>query len=247
MKELAKKKRVITFGIKNKSDFCASHIKIEDTHLEFVLNDRYKVRLNTIFYKNIYNTLAAVAVSCSVFGLNLEKVIVHLRNFRFSPMRMELKKVKNIKIINDCYNANPQSMKEALLTLKNIQTPGRRIAVLGDMLELGKKTLDFHYQLGKLCAIYQIDILVTVGNFARNISDGAKEVDIRKKNISTPLEIYSLPPRKAKSLTGIIFDNIQKTAEILSNILKPKDVILIKGSRKMEMEKIIDILAMAKT
>jgi len=243
MKELAKGRRVITFGIKNKSDdFRASHIKIKDMRLEFILNDQYKIRLNTILCANVYNALSTVAATHSVFGLNLKAVAAYLEEFRFPPMRMELVRLKDIEIINDCYNANPQSMREALLTFKNIHpvrntkssrrgnkisngvnTSGRRIAVLGDMLELGQNSADFHYQLGKLCGTCQIDILVTVGNLAQHIANGAKEAGMLKKNI-------------------LNFDDTRDAAHVLSNILKPKDVILIKGSRKMDMGKIVEWL-----
>ena len=254
MKELAKTKRVITFGIENKANFLASEIK-RDAFVEFTLNPvrcglskgvnaNHKVRLNTIFYKNVYNALAAIAVSHSVFDLSLEMVIAKLREFRFPPRRMETidfstkgrfaSGEKDIKIINDSYNANPQSMQEALFTLKNINpvgyrlssganTSGRRIAVLGDMLELGEKALDFHYRTGKLVAACQIDILVTVGNLARHIANGAKEGGIPEENI-------------------FIFDNNEKAGAMLATILRPVDTILVKGSRKMKMERIIDTL-----
>lgn len=252
MKGLAEGRRVITFGIKNKSDFRASCIEIKDKHLEFILNPalsatqrrfvvrkggvngQYKVRLNTIFYGNVYNALAAVATAHLVFGLNLEAVVARLEEFRFPPMRMELIRLKDMKIINDCYNANPQSMREALLTLKGIQTYGRKIAVLGDMLELGQNSADFHYQIGKLCGACQIDILITVGNLACHVRRGAEEAGILKENIFTPLD--------SKRLTGFTLDNTQSTAQLLSNILKPKDVILIKGSRKMRMEEVVERL-----
>jgi UDP-N-acetylmuramoyl-tripeptide--D-alanyl-D-alanine ligase len=223
MKELAKPRRLITFGIKSKSDFCASCIEIKDRQIEFILNNSYKIRLNTIFYGNVYNALAAVAVAHSVFGLSLKTVAVRLGGFRFLPMRMELINFKDIRIINDSYNANPQSMQEALFSFKNINTSGRRIAVLGDMLELGQDSPDFHYQLGRLCLVCEVDMLVTTGNLARHIAKGAKEAGMVKENIFT-------------------FDNTQSTAQALSSILKPKDVVLIKGSRKMRMEEIVDTL-----
>ena len=233
MKEFAKAKRIVSFGIENKSHFSASKIKIGDTFLEFTLNDNYKVRLNTISKGNVYNCLTAVAVAHSVFGLNLKEVIANLKDVRFPPMRMELIKfsirgcserhVKDIRIINDSYNANPQSMQEALFTLRNVNTSGRKIAVLGNMLELGKRTLDLHYQIGRLCAGYKVDILITVGNMARRIADSAKENGMPKEKI-------------------YVLDNTQKTIKILFDILKSGDVILIKGSRKMKMEKIVNAL-----
>lgn len=233
MKEFAKTKRIVSFGIENKSLFTASKIKIKDTFLEFTLNDNYKVRLNTIFKSNVYNALAAVAVAHSVFGLNLREVIDNLRDVRFSPMRMELinfsirgrtdRHVKDIKIINDSYNANPQSMQEALFTLRNVNTSGRKIAVLGSMLELGEGTLNFHYQIGRLCASCQINILVTVGDIAHYIADGAKESGMPEENV------YALY-------------NIQRAIKLLFDILKSGDVILIKGSRRMKMEEIVNAL-----
>jgi len=234
MKEFARTKIIVSFGIENKSHFSASNIKIKDTFLEFILNDNYKVRLNTISKSNVYNALAAIAVAHLVFGLNLRQVITNLRGLRFPPMRMELINFsskgkfnstikEDIKIINDSYNANPQSMQEALFTLKNINTSGRKIAVLGSMLELGKRTLDFHYRIGRLCASCQTNILVTVGELASHIADGARESGMPEENI-------------------YVCDNIQKTINILSDILRPKDVILIKGSRSTKMERLIDAL-----
>ena len=254
MRELVKGGRVTTFGIRNKSDFRASCVEIKDKHLEFILsrvgnnppevdavpkagisngvNGQHKVKLNTILYGNVYNGLAAVAVAHSVFGLNLKEIIAKLREFSFPPMRMELINFsaggKDIKVINDSYNANPQSMKEALFTLKNIYTPGRKIAVLGDMLELGEKAPHFHYWVGKLCRACQIDILITVGSLARHIARGAKDAGIVKESIFT-------------------LDDIRETTETLSHILKPEDVVLIKGSRRMKMEEIADTLSRWKT
>lgn len=237
MKKLARTKKVISFGMENKADFSASNLEIKDGFIEFILNPvgyklskRVKVRLNTIFPKNAYNALAAMAGACSIFDLGLEKVIARLREFKFPSRRMEIINLsgsaQDIKVICDGYNANPQSMKEALLTLKNIRTPGRRIAVLGDMLELGEKAPDFHYQIGRLCPLCQIDILITAGDLARHIARGAKDAGIVKESIFT-------------------LDNIQETAEMLSYILKPKDVVLIKGSRRAKMEEIADMLSRA--
>ena len=256
MKEMTKARRVITFGVENKANFWASEIIKSDAFVEFTLssvkqglsdkaNVNHKVRLNTIFSKNVYNALAVIAVSHSVFDLSLEAIITKLREFRFPSRRMEIISFsakgrftsgeKDIKIINDSYNANPQSMQEALFTLKNIissvgcklssgvNASGRKIAVLGDMLELGEKAGDFHYRTGKLCATCRIDILVTVGKLARHIAQGAKEGGVPEEKI-------------------FIFDNNEKAGAMLATILRPVDTVLIKGSRKMEMERIIDTL-----
>lgn len=241
MKELTKAKKVVGFGIKNKAEFSASEIEIKDRFLEFTINsptqkgwrgrksrlNKYRVRLNTIFYNNVYNALAAIAVAHSVFGLNLEAIAVYLEDFKFPPLRMELIRLKDIEVINDSYNANPQSMREAILTLKNLSTSGRKIAILGDMLELGQNSLDFHYQIGKLCAGSKIDLLITVGNLARYIAKGARDKEMLSKNI-------------------LSFKSNKEICKSISHILKPADTILIKGSRKMRMEEIANTLCQNK-
>lgn len=223
MKESTKARRIITFGIKNRAEFSACRIRIKDRYLEFILNDRHSVRLNSIFYSNIYNAMAAIAVLHSVFGLSLEMIIDGLSESTFPHMRMELVNFKDGMIINDCYNANPQSMKGALLTLGNINVPARKVAVLGDMLELGDKAADFHRQIGRLCAACKIDILITVGALAEYAAEGA-----RKSGMSEA-DIFSL-------------ESNGKTGKNILGILKPADTILIKGSRGMRMERIVEYL-----
>jgi UDP-N-acetylmuramoyl-tripeptide--D-alanyl-D-alanine ligase len=114
-------------------------------------------------------------------------------------------------------------MKEALTALKNIKTSGRKIAVLGDMLELGEKTFNFHYQLGKEVSLCKIDVLISVGEFALHTAKGAEEGGMSEENI-------------------FIFDTTEKACQMILEFLKPRDTLLIKGSRKMRMETIIDIL-----
>lgn len=233
MKELGSKK-VISYGIQNTADFTASgimssmHVRavsgIQNAFLEFTLNKKYKIRLNTIFYKNVYNALAAIAVSISVFKLDMETIIARLRDFRFPPMRMEVLFSDEIAVINDAYNANPQSMREALLTLKKLRMYGRRIAVLGDMHELGENSSVFHFRIGRLCAALRVDILITIGSSASFIAEGAKEAGMSPKNIF------------------IFDDNLKAVADLLLHMLRPKDMVLVKGSRKMKMEELVSML-----
>jgi UDP-N-acetylmuramoyl-tripeptide--D-alanyl-D-alanine ligase len=128
-------------------------------------------------------------------------------------------------LIDDCYNANPQSTKAALLTLTHlVRGKGRAIAVLGDMLELGSTELDLHRDVGRFAAGAGLKLLVCFGTRARAIGEGAMEAGIAKENVD-----FAEEPAQA--------------VEIVRRHARPEDVILVKGSRGMKMERISDPLA----
>ena len=133
---------------------------------------------------------------------------------------MELVQIRDIKVINDSYNANPVSMERALETLKRIKTPGRKIAVLGDMLELGEKAIDFHLEMGRKATLLGVDLLLLVGELARKIGEGAKEAGMSSHNI-------------------IPFENNQQVSFYLLENLEGGDLVLVKGSRKMKTEEVV--------
>jgi UDP-N-acetylmuramoyl-tripeptide--D-alanyl-D-alanine ligase len=128
-------------------------------------------------------------------------------------------------LIDDCYNANPQSTKAALLTLTHlVRGKGRAMAVLGDMLELGPTELDLHRDVGRFAAGAGLSLLVCFGARARAIGEGATEAGIPSKHVT-----YTEDPAEA--------------VEIVRKYARPTDVILVKGSRGMKMERISDPLA----
>jgi UDP-N-acetylmuramoyl-tripeptide--D-alanyl-D-alanine ligase len=128
-------------------------------------------------------------------------------------------------LIDDCYNANPQSTKAALLTLTHlVRNKGRAIAVLGDMLELGPTELDLHRDVGRFAAGAGLALLVCFGERARAIGEGAIEGGVKPENVR-----YAMEPLEA--------------VEIVRAQARPEDVILVKGSRGMKMERISDPLA----
>lgn len=233
MNEISRTKRIVTFGVENKSEFSASNIRVGDTFLEFTLNNNYRVKLNTISYCNVYNGLAAIAVSHVVFGLSLEKVIDILKDFKFPSLRMELIEIplidratsneESVRIINDCYNANPQSMQEALVAVGKMNSYTNKIAILGEMLELGEKAPEFHYQIGKICADCGFDMLITVGDLAQYMAHGAEDEGMPRENIFVSV------------------NNVEASDRLL-RILRPGDIVLIKGSRGMKMEEIVERL-----
>ncbi len=161
---------------------------------------------------NIYNALAAIKVA-KILKIKDSSIIAGLKKFKPSSKRMEFIKLKNkATLINDSYNANPSSMRAALLTLAGLKAK-RRIAVLGDMLELGSSAKSAHKKTGNLVRKLGIDVLITVGKLSRGMKGDFH---------------YTNPHLAAKKLKTII---------------KPRDIILVKGSRGIKMEAAVVELA----
>jgi UDP-N-acetylmuramoyl-tripeptide--D-alanyl-D-alanine ligase len=189
------------------------------------------IRLAGRFGKqNIYPALAAAAVGIAL-GLNFIEIAEALDGWQASPGRMRmLKGVKKSWIIDDTYNASPMAMHAALDALRDLGAESekmparRRLAVLGDMLELGKFSIEAHEAVGQRareCA----DLLFTVGPRGKLIADEAVKTGMPKENVFS-------------------FDVSDEVGEFLENKIKEGDLILVKGSRSMRMEKIVrDIMA----
>ena len=206
-------------GIKNRSDFFASHISYRSRGLEFILNQKYRFKLKTLGYNNIYNALAAIAVAC-IFGMGFEDMASRLAGFEFPQGRLKVKRLNGILFIDDTYNSNPSSLRQGLDVLGNFRTGGRKILVMGDMLELGKSEELFHIQAGKEAAVV-CDVLVTVGKLSRLAARAAGESGLDIKNM------FSC--RCAREAGKILRNKLS---------LKNDDVVLVKGSRGMKMEEV---------
>ncbi|OGC76535.1 MAG: hypothetical protein A2145_04260 [candidate division Zixibacteria bacterium RBG_16_40_9] len=212
--------KVISYGIKNKADFQAHEVLITGNgHIDFKLNKKIPARLNLLGYHNVYNALAAIAVA-NLFKIEPEKAIEALNNYHPAKFRMETVKVGGINLINDSYNANPTSMQTALESLVQIKSEGKKVAVLGDMLELGEQSDAFHQEMGQKAVALGIDLLITVGNLANHIASGARQAGLAE------VKIFS-------------FSDNNSAVQFLLENLKPGDWVLIKGSRKMKMEEIV--------
>jgi UDP-N-acetylmuramoyl-tripeptide--D-alanyl-D-alanine ligase len=142
-------------------------------------------------------------------------------------MRMQIEKSKGVGIINDTYNANPASMKAALQTLAEIDCRGNRIAVLGDMFELGKQSAKEHRQLGKFAARVKINALYLLGKQATEVRKGALQHGLRPEQIFIGKDHADLVRR-------------------LRERVKKGDWLLLKGSRGMRMETILGELRSGK-
>ena len=217
--------RTVTFGIDQPADVRASEIESKDNlgfQFKVSLFDKtLSVRLPYLGYCNIYNALAALATGYSL-GIQEEAMTRGLENYQRMSQRNEQIRHKGIDLINDAYNANPRSMTEALKTLDNFKTQGQRILVIGDMLELGDRSIAAHQKLGEEIAESKVNTLVTVGKLA------------------------SLSAKSARTLAGekiqiLEFADHQEAADFLTQEAVSGDCVLFKGSRGAAMEKVLQI------
>ena len=164
----------------------------------------------------------AAATVGLIFGINLIKISEALKTYKPAPGRMELLQgIKGASIIDSSYNASPLSTREALETLRDL--PGKRkVAVLGDMLELGEYSMEAHERVGKMAA-QAADILVTVGVAGKLMAESARKNGLSKKSIKS-------------------FDSADEAIEAVQNLIKKGDLILVKGSHAMELEKVVEAI-----
>lgn len=216
-------KKIIYYGLKDSADIYANNIKnnYENKNIEFELffkDEKKDIVINKPGEHNIYNALAAISVARE-FDVDWDLIKESFRNLDFSSLRLDIREKDDFTVINDSYNANPLSMKAAIDVLNDISKK-RSIAVLGDMLELGPKKEEAHYEVGKYLAKKNINILITVGDLGEIIANAAEDY-MENKNI------YKV-------------ENNKNAYDILKDLIEKEDCILVKGSRKMKMEKIVD-------
>ena len=216
-----KQYQIVTYGINNDSSNMAENIEYNETGSKFVLKpDNEKIDVPVGGEAFVYNSLAAISVG-KVLNIPLAKIKEGIKKFELSKMRLDIQKTEQgYTIINDCYNANYDSMKSAIEYLKNIEGK-RKIAVLGDMLELGEYSKELHEKVGLEVAKNKIDIVVTVGKEAENIARVAKNNGIE--------HVYT-------------FDNNKDATEKLKKIIAVDDVALIKASNSMNFKEIVESL-----
>ncbi|MBP5439756.1 MAG: UDP-N-acetylmuramoyl-tripeptide--D-alanyl-D-alanine ligase [Fibrobacter sp.] len=211
--------KVVTFGVR-RGVLKPEKLKwTENLCADFYIGRTHFV-LNVPGDHNLYDALAAIAVG-EALRIPKGDIAKALASFTSTSMRMEIKVANGFKVISDCYNANPSSTKMALQTLGNMKVAGLRIAVLGDMLELGKESGNLHKQIGAMVPEMNFDLLLAVGKEAKKYVEGAKSRGM--KNV-------------------FHFDSVDEAVNHLSQTVAEGDVVLVKGSRGMHMEKVVDAL-----
>ncbi|MDO8885505.1 UDP-N-acetylmuramoyl-tripeptide--D-alanyl-D-alanine ligase [Candidatus Oleimmundimicrobium sp.] len=216
--------KIIKYGLSRKADIRAEGISVDASGCpSFKIiyeNNSAFLKLSFPGRHNIYNALAAASVAI-VMGLSLEDIKDGLEKCEITEMRMQVfKNSKGVTIINDAYNANPDSMRASLESLKEIECKERRVAILGDMAELGEISLSSHKDVGALVKKKGVDLLFTVGEKAKQIARGAIEIGMDAKNV-------------------FICNNLKDAELKVKKVIKSGDVVLVKGSRIMELEKLI--------
>jgi UDP-N-acetylmuramoyl-tripeptide--D-alanyl-D-alanine ligase len=166
----------------------------------------------------VQNALLAVAAG-RVFGLSLEDCAAGLVAAPLTKARLQVKEIRGVQFLDDSYNANPDSMKAALRTLVELDAEGRRIAVLGEMRELGDESERGHREVGETAAALKVDHLIAIGDMAATIAEAAKGAGLA--NSSTVA-------------------STAEAAELLGELTAPGDLVLIKGSRLSRTEQVIE-------
>lgn len=211
--------QVVTFGRSAGADIGLERIMTELSGSTFTLSDGAAFRINLMGEHQVMNAAAAVAVG-RLSGIDDPDIAHALRTVEPAPMRMEYRKAGAVHLINDAYNANPSSMKAALDALAT--TEGRKLAVLGDMLELGDLGKMAHREIGRR-ATKVAERIITVGELARDIAEAAVDA--------------GMPASRVVSCAC----NDEAAAAVLSEI-EDGDVVLVKGSRGMQMETVVEYL-----
>ena len=217
--------KTVFFGTSSFCDYKAENIEIIDnntTKFDLITpNQETKMQIPTIGNHNVLNSLAAVAI-CIDLGFNIDEIQNGLNTFKQPKMRQQITNTGFITVIDDSYNASPDSIKSGINILKSVSNNNRTIAVLADMLELGEYSFNAHFSLGEYLAENKVDIVLTVGNEAKAICQGALS--------------------QSKNITAKSFENNEQVMSYLNKIITKGDVILVKGSRGMHTDEIVNQL-----
>lgn len=211
------------FGIDSPGQVSAKDLTQSGTETLFTVcwqGKEYPARLPVLGTHNVYNALAAFLVGIQA-GMEPEQIVESYGRYENSGMRQRLSEYDGIKVIEDCYNASPDSMQSALSVIGSIPCQGRRVAVLGDMLELGERSAQFHRQVGEMAAGAGIDQLVCFGEESAQICEGARQ----------------------KGFCQVSHFLDKKTmVSYLEETLKKGDAVIFKASRGMRLEEAIEML-----
>ena len=215
-------RKIITYGIENKSDIKAKDMILEQEKSTYKCNIDGKeidVEVPIAGRHFVLNSLCATTVGITL-NIDINKIINGIKNVELTKKRMDIKEINGIKVINDAYNASPEAMKASLNYLSSFKN-NRKIAVLGDMFELGEYAEKLHRLVGEEVYKNNIDILVCAGENAKLIVDEALKNGMNKEKI-------------------YYFEDKDKILETLKNIVNTGDIVLFKASNGMKFYELAD-------
>lgn len=216
--------KTVYYGIENPdNDIIAKDINDKGLDgIDFIAavdGREYKVGIKVPGTHNVYNALAAICVGRE-FGVSMEDIIEGIRSFTPTGMRMSVEEIGGVRVINDCYNASPDSIRAALKVLSGVHNM-RRVAVLGDVLEMGDFAEEAHYKLGADAARSGIDLLITAGENMKHLAKGAVDAGVDKV---------------------ISFNKTLEVCNYVKDEIKQGDAVLIKASRGMHFEEVYEAI-----
>lgn len=213
--------RIVYIGVDTPADYMAHTVEDlgeEGVHFKIKLkNQEYDVQIPAVGKHNVYNVLFGIACGIEL-GMSPEEILEGIKKYQPEKMRLNLIEKDGIKFINDSYNASPDSMRAALQVLGSLAKGGRAIAILGNMFELGHMASSAHYDVGKMCVENNVDFTAIIGENAKDIALGISDSEKYK-----------------------IFDTHEAIVLYMKESLRMGDVVLVKGSRGMQMERILEL------
>lgn len=212
--------KAVTFAIDHDARYRPRDITHDDSGACVVTLDNNKFRLPLFGRHHIYNLLAAYSIVREL-GYDFDGVQTERIELSTAPMRGEVLTIHGVTIISDCYNANPDSVRSGLISLSEYKSDRRIYIVLGDMLELGEHAAEYHRQIGQLLADLPFEQTLTVGPLSQEIVTGARKAGIAENRIRH-------------------FETADDCATALIGQLRPGDLLYVKGSRGIGLERIIE-------
>ncbi|MFH1846503.1 MAG: UDP-N-acetylmuramoyl-tripeptide--D-alanyl-D-alanine ligase [Candidatus Omnitrophota bacterium] len=207
------------YGCSADCDFIIDKIKQQDEGYTFFVNGmEFMIAVDGVH--NVHNAVAAIATALYL-GMGHEEIRVRLKDFSLRGMRLQKIRIHGVTFINDAYNSNPDSFEAALKTLQEVSGKDKKGIVAGDMIELGEEAEKFHRMIGKSIADKGFDFLVVLGERAGIIADAAYQAGMNKDSI-----FYASDHKHA--------------AEIVRENVSMDSVVLVKGSRELKMEEVIE-------
>jgi UDP-N-acetylmuramoyl-tripeptide--D-alanyl-D-alanine ligase len=223
-KEYCPDKEIVRFGIQEMAEYMATDIQVvEPLGYQFKIltpeDEEFPVTMRVFGRHNIHNALCATAIARAL-GIGMEDIVRGLEAFRAAPMRSEILELGRITIVADCYNANPDSVAAAIEALDEYAGKRRRVFLFADMLELGNDSEMLHREVGQQVASHNVQLFATMGEQAAWACWEAARMGVRAGH----------------------FANRDAAARALADELRPGDLLLVKGSRLMKLEDVIEKL-----
>lgn len=213
---------LLIYGFSETADLRAVDVKQNRIGQHFRVNGRFDYSLPLLGRHNILNALASIAIGTR-FRLSHADIASALAKVQGPPMRLQRKKLGTVTVINDAYNANPDSMRAAFAAMDDLTGIGRKVFILGDMLELGRQASRCHQTVGEEAGRSSAQVIIAVGAYARVVADGATVT------AGTSKRIYACP-------------SIEALIDKLPTWLEPRDVVLLKASRSVQLERVIPVM-----